>query len=138
MVRKHFGLCGLSGGGGAGNVACDEAGGGRLIFYDFGMMDEFKPSVRSGLVNLIFSTYENDPRAVCNALVEMGILRANADRIRYIWFLLFYAECFVFFFVFFCMCLYFGVCVCSFSRMRDMLSSCVELRVGTVFRTLAR
>lgn len=64
-----------------GNVACDEEGGGRLIFYDFGMMDEFKPSVRSGLVNLIFSTYENDPRAVCDALVEMGILKAGADRI---------------------------------------------------------
>lgn len=66
----------------AGNVACDEQGGGRLIFYDFGMMDEFKPMVRSGLVNLIFSTYENDPRAVCDALVEMGILKAGADRIR--------------------------------------------------------
>lgn len=66
----------------AGNVACDEEGGGRLIFYDFGMMDEFKPMVRSGLVNLIFSTYENDPRAVCDALVEMGILKAGADRIR--------------------------------------------------------
>lgn len=65
-----------------GNVACDEQGGGRLIFYDFGMMDEFKPNVRSGLVNLIFSTYENDPRAVCDALVEMGILKAGADRIR--------------------------------------------------------
>lgn len=67
----------------AGNVACDGEGGGRLIFYDFGMMDEFKPSVRSGLVNLIFSTYENDPRACCNALVEMGILKASADRIRW-------------------------------------------------------
>ncbi|CAB1108578.1 unnamed protein product [Ectocarpus sp. CCAP 1310/34] len=64
-----------------GNVACDEQDGGRLIFYDFGMMDEFKPNVRSGLVNLIFSTYENDPRAVCDALVEMGILKAGSDRI---------------------------------------------------------
>lgn len=67
-----------------GNVACDEQNGGRLIFYDFGMMDEFAPSVRSGLVNLIFSTYDNDPRAVCDALVEMGILRATADRIRWV------------------------------------------------------
>lgn len=67
----------------SGNVACDEEGGGRLIFYDFGMMDEFKPNVRSGLVNLIFSTYENDPRAVCDALEEMGILKAGSDRIRY-------------------------------------------------------
>ena len=67
---------------GQGNVACDEQGGGRLIFYDFGMMDELRPSVRSGLVNLIFSTYENEPRAVCDALVEMGVLRAGTDRIR--------------------------------------------------------
>lgn len=64
-----------------GNVACDEQNGGRLIFYDFGMMDEFKPSVRSGFVNLIFSVYENDPRGCCDALVEMGILKAGADRI---------------------------------------------------------
>lgn len=66
----------------AGNLACDEQNGGRLIFYDFGMMDEFTPGVRSGFVNLIFSTYENDPRACCDALVEMGILKAGADRIR--------------------------------------------------------
>ncbi|CAM9781939.1 unnamed protein product, partial [Choristocarpus tenellus] len=65
-----------------GNVACDESNGGRLIFYDFGMMDEFRPNVKSGLVNLIFSTYENDARACCDALVEMGILKAGADRIR--------------------------------------------------------
>ena len=30
-----------------GNVACDEKEGGRLIYYDFGMMDELKPEVCS-------------------------------------------------------------------------------------------
>ncbi|KAJ1435196.1 ABC1 family-domain-containing protein [Ochromonadaceae sp. CCMP2298] len=30
-----------------GNVACDAQQGGRLIYYDFGMMDELKPQVRA-------------------------------------------------------------------------------------------
>ena len=64
-----------------GNVACDAELGGRLIFYDFGMMDELKPGVRSGLVNLIFSIFENEPRECCNALEEMGVLRRGVDRV---------------------------------------------------------
>ncbi|CAM9790093.1 unnamed protein product [Chrysoparadoxa australica] len=64
-----------------GNVACDAAEGGRLIFYDFGMMDSFRPNVRSGLVNLIFAIYENEPVLCCDALEEMGILQPGADRI---------------------------------------------------------
>eukprot|EP00611_Tribonema_gayanum_P024301 TRINITY_DN5331_c1_g1_i3.p1 TRINITY_DN5331_c1_g1~~TRINITY_DN5331_c1_g1_i3.p1 ORF type:complete len:758 (-),score=347.01 TRINITY_DN5331_c1_g1_i3:727-3000(-) len=64
-----------------GNVACDEAEGGRLIFYDFGMMDELTPMVRTGLVNLIFSVYENDAKACCDALEQMGILKEGSDRV---------------------------------------------------------
>lgn len=64
-----------------GNVACDAELGGRLIFYDFGMMDELKPGVRSGLVNLIFSVFDNEPRECCNALEEMGVLRKGVDRV---------------------------------------------------------
>jgi len=64
-----------------GNVACDEKFGGRLIYYDFGMMDEFKPNVKSGLVNLIFGIYENDAVETCDALEEMGILREGSDRV---------------------------------------------------------
>lgn len=64
-----------------GNLACDAEFGGRLIFYDFGMMDELKPGVRSGLVNLIFSVFENEPREVCDALEEMGVLRKGVDRV---------------------------------------------------------
>ena len=37
-----------------GNVACDAEGGGRLIYYDFGMMDELTTEVRTGFVNLLF------------------------------------------------------------------------------------
>ena len=47
-----------------GNVACDAVGGGRLIYYDFGMMDELTPTVRDGLLNLIFGVYENDTKEV--------------------------------------------------------------------------
>lgn len=30
---------------------------------------------------MIFSVYENDPKAVCDALEDMGILRRGADRV---------------------------------------------------------
>jgi len=37
--------------------------------------------VRSGLVNLIFSVFENDAKEACNALEEIGVLRPNLDRV---------------------------------------------------------
>lgn len=55
--------------------------GGRLIYYDFGMMDEFRPEVRKGLVDLIFSVYEGDEKATCDAMEDVGILRRGADRV---------------------------------------------------------
>ena len=64
-----------------GNVACNADMDGTLIFYDFGMMDELKPEVKSGLVNLIFSIYENDSKEACDGLEEMGILKKGVDRI---------------------------------------------------------
>ena len=64
-----------------GNVACDAAEGGRLIYYDFGMMDELTSNVRRGLVNLVFGIYENDAKESCDALEEMGVLRKGVDRV---------------------------------------------------------
>lgn len=64
-----------------GNVACDAVDGGRLIYYDFGMMDELKPTVKQGLVNLIFGIYENDAKEACNALEEIEVLRSGVDRV---------------------------------------------------------
>jgi predicted unusual protein kinase regulating ubiquinone biosynthesis (AarF/ABC1/UbiB family) len=64
-----------------GNLACDAEEGGRLIYYDFGMMDELKPNVKKGLVDLLFGVYENDPREVCDALEEVGVLRKGVDRV---------------------------------------------------------
>jgi len=64
-----------------GNVACDAVGGGRLIYYDFGMMDELKPEVKDGLVNLIFGVYENDTKEVCDSLEQIGVLKRGVDRL---------------------------------------------------------
>ena len=63
-----------------GNVACDAENGGRLIYYDFGMMDELKPQVKKGLVNLIFGVYENETKEVCDALEEIEVLNRGVDR----------------------------------------------------------
>jgi predicted unusual protein kinase regulating ubiquinone biosynthesis (AarF/ABC1/UbiB family) len=63
-----------------GNVACDTVEGGRLIYYDFGMMDELKSEVKLGLVNLVFGIYENEVKVVCDALETMGILKKGVDR----------------------------------------------------------
>ena len=64
-----------------GNVACDGENGGRLIYYDFGMMDELTEDVRSGLVDLIFAVYENEPKEACNALESIGVLKRGVDRV---------------------------------------------------------
>ena len=39
---------------GAGNIAVDAEGGGRLIYYDFGMMGRIPSDVRSGLLELFY------------------------------------------------------------------------------------
>ncbi|CAM9176522.1 unnamed protein product [Choristocarpus tenellus] len=64
-----------------GNLACDGVDGGRIIFYDFGMMDELSLPLKRGLVNLIFGIYGNDVIEVCDSLEEMDIIRKGTDRI---------------------------------------------------------
>jgi len=64
-----------------GNLAVDSGyPGGRLVYYDFGMMEVMEPDVKKGFVDLIFSIYENLPREACDALEAMGVLRTGADR----------------------------------------------------------
>ncbi|CAM9657209.1 unnamed protein product, partial [Phaeothamnion confervicola] len=63
-----------------GNLACDGEEGGRIIFYDFGMMDELPLSLKRSLVNLIFGIYENDAKEVCDSLEKMEMIRKGADR----------------------------------------------------------
>jgi len=64
-----------------GNLAVDNGyPGGRLIYYDFGMMEVMEPEIKKGFVDLIFSIYENLPREACVALEQMGVLRSGVDK----------------------------------------------------------
>ncbi|KAA8495889.1 Uncharacterized protein FVE85_2044 [Porphyridium purpureum] len=64
-----------------GNVAVDSTAGGRLVYYDFGMMAELEPRVKRGLVELVFGVFEGSSKEVCDALEKMGVLRPNVDRV---------------------------------------------------------
>ena len=50
-------------------------GGGRIIFYDFGMMDQLSMPLKRGLVNLIFGIYGNDVKEVVDSLEDMDVIR---------------------------------------------------------------
>jgi len=63
-----------------GNLAVDCENGGKLIYYDFGMMEELPEQTRRCFSNLIFSIFTNDAVKACDALAGMGILKPSADR----------------------------------------------------------
>lgn len=64
-----------------GNVAVD-AGvpGGRLIYYDFGMMGSIPGDVRGGLLQLFYGVYEKDAERCLEALIAMGVLVPTGDK----------------------------------------------------------
>ncbi|CAN8069696.1 unnamed protein product, partial [Agarophyton chilense] len=64
-----------------GNLAVDAVAGGRLIYYDFGMMSTFEPHIKRGLVDVVFAIYEGNVRQICNGMQLMGVLKPSADRI---------------------------------------------------------
>merc|ERR1719199_60204 len=71
-----------------GNIGVDAGvAGGRLVYYDFGMMDEITGNLREGLVDLILGIYEYEPgtkdttKDVLMAAEKMGILDPKADRV---------------------------------------------------------
>ncbi|EOA14570.1 hypothetical protein CARUB_v10027811mg [Capsella rubella] len=62
-----------------GNIAVDDVNGGRLIFYDFGMMGSISPNIREGLLEAFYGVYEKDPDKVLEAMVQMGVLVPTGD-----------------------------------------------------------
>ncbi|KAG2659306.1 protein ACTIVITY OF BC1 COMPLEX KINASE 8, chloroplastic-like [Panicum virgatum] len=62
-----------------GNIAVDDVNGGRLIFYDFGMMGSISPNIREGLLEVFYGVYEKDPDKVLQAMVQMGVLVPTGD-----------------------------------------------------------
>ncbi|GFR47545.1 hypothetical protein Agub_g9268 [Astrephomene gubernaculifera] len=63
-----------------GNVAVDAENGGRLIYYDFGMMGSLAPQVKSGLLELFYGVYNRDPDRCLDALATMGVYVSTGDR----------------------------------------------------------
>jgi predicted unusual protein kinase regulating ubiquinone biosynthesis (AarF/ABC1/UbiB family) len=67
-----------------GNIAVDAKGPGgsaRLIYYDFGMVDELSGSFRKALVDGFFALYESRPKAIVQALIDAEVLGGKVDRL---------------------------------------------------------
>ncbi|KAK4798662.1 hypothetical protein SAY86_030988 [Trapa natans] len=62
-----------------GNIAVDDVNGGRLIFYDFGMMGSINSNIREGLLEAFYGIYEKDPDKVLQAMIQMGVLVPTGD-----------------------------------------------------------
>ncbi|KAL7104468.1 hypothetical protein ACP275_08G246600 [Erythranthe tilingii] len=62
-----------------GNIAVDDFNGGRLIFYDFGMMGSISQNIREGLLEVFYGVYEKDAEKVLQAMVQMGVLVPTGD-----------------------------------------------------------
>lgn len=63
-----------------GNIAVDAEEGGRLIYYDFGMMGTIPNDVRGGLLELFYGVYKRNVDGCLDALVKMGVLVPGGDR----------------------------------------------------------
>ncbi|KAL0284836.1 UNVERIFIED_CONTAM: protein ACTIVITY OF BC1 COMPLEX kinase, chloroplastic, partial [Sesamum radiatum] len=62
-----------------GNIAVDDVNGGRLIFYDFGMMGSISPNIREGSLEVFYGVHEKDAEKVLQAMVQMGVLVPTGD-----------------------------------------------------------
>ena len=51
-----------------GNIAVDGVNGGRLLYYDFGMMGTIAGDIREGLRGLFYGVYKKDPDSCLLAL----------------------------------------------------------------------
>ncbi|PKA51584.1 putative aarF domain-containing protein kinase [Apostasia shenzhenica] len=62
-----------------GNIAVDDVNGGRLIFYDFGMMGSISQNIREGLLEAFYGIYEKNPDRVLQSMIQMGVLVPTGD-----------------------------------------------------------
>eukprot|EP00803_Ostreobium_quekettii_P010627 evm.model.scf_2271.1 EVM.evm.TU.scf_2271.1 scf_2271:9698-15573(+) len=62
-----------------GNVACDSENGGRLIYYDFGMMGSIPGDIRTGLFDLFYGVYQKNVDKCIEAIKGMGVLVPGGD-----------------------------------------------------------
>ncbi|XP_047326942.1 protein ACTIVITY OF BC1 COMPLEX KINASE 8, chloroplastic-like [Impatiens glandulifera] len=62
-----------------GNIAVDDVNGGRLIFYDFGMMGSISSNIREGLLEAFYGIYEKDPDKLLQSMIQMGVLVPTGD-----------------------------------------------------------
>ncbi|BAT73339.1 Protein ACTIVITY OF BC1 COMPLEX KINASE 8 [Vigna angularis] len=62
-----------------GNIAVDDVNGGRLIFYDFGMMGSISQNIREGLLEAFYGIYEKNPEKVLQSMIQMGVLVPTGD-----------------------------------------------------------
>jgi predicted unusual protein kinase regulating ubiquinone biosynthesis (AarF/ABC1/UbiB family) len=68
-----------------GNLAVDGGHpGGRVIYYDFGMMADLSPSIRKNFVGLVLAMYDNNVQAAYDAFYQLGVIdkAANQDDIK--------------------------------------------------------
>jgi predicted unusual protein kinase regulating ubiquinone biosynthesis (AarF/ABC1/UbiB family) len=63
-----------------GNMAVDPKNG-RLIYYDFGCMNELPPETRRGFTDVLEGTYQNDPKLCIEALKTLGIAKPGLDNL---------------------------------------------------------
>ncbi|KAK9868362.1 hypothetical protein WJX84_010919 [Apatococcus fuscideae] len=63
-----------------GNLNADAVDGGRLVYYDFGMMGTIPSDIREGLLDLFYGVYQKDPDLCIDALIKMGVLVPTSDR----------------------------------------------------------
>ncbi|KXZ50166.1 hypothetical protein GPECTOR_17g802 [Gonium pectorale] len=61
-----------------GNVSVDP-GTGELLFYDFGMMGEIVPDVRTRLLDVFYGVYRKDTDQVLRALVALQVIKPTGD-----------------------------------------------------------
>ncbi|KAK8934789.1 hypothetical protein KSP39_PZI015156 [Platanthera zijinensis] len=62
-----------------GNIAVDDVNGGRLIFYDFGMMGSISSNIREGLLEAFYGVYEKNPDRLLQSMIQMGVLVPTGD-----------------------------------------------------------